>query len=191
MFEIIGTLFTSIVSGGATGLFGVAIQRYFDLKNKSIELEFEVKKFGHEIDMKNIDLQIMQKESEAKVQVAEVNAQAAESVADAQAFAASFKEPQSFGQDHSVTKNQGWAIITLELIRGLVRPGLTIYLIVLTTLVYFHAETFLRSEGVVMDVSHAMKLTELVVGTILYLTTTCVLWWFGTRNKQKPPKIRS
>ena len=183
MFEILGTLFTSIVSGGATGLFGVAVQRYFDLKNKSIELEFEVKKFGHEIDMRKIDAEIMQKESEAKIQVAELNAQAAESVADAQAFAASFQEPKSFAQDHAVTKNQGWAIITLELIRGLVRPGLTVYLCVITTLIYFQAYNLLKSEGVQMDISSALKLTELVVGTILYLTTTCVLWWFGTRNK--------
>ena len=81
-------------------------------------------------------------------------------------------------------------MIVMDVIRGVIRPGLTVYLCVLTTIVYFQAVRLLLSVGIQMDVSRAMKLTELVVGTILYLTTTCVLWWFGTRNRQKPPKVK-
>lgn len=190
MFEILGTLFTSIVSGGATGLFGIAIQRYFDLKNKRIDLELENQRFGHELGLRRIDLEIMQKESEAKVQVAEITARSVESSADAAAFAASFNlEPKQY-HEMTVTKNQNWFLVVLDFIRGLVRPGLTLYLCAITTLVYLHARSLLTLEGVQMDLTSAMKLTELVVGTILYLATTCVLWWFGTRNKQKPPKIK-
>ncbi len=40
-----------------------------------------------------------------------------------------------------------------------------------------------------LSAEQAIQLIQMVVGTILYLTTTCVLWWFGTRNKGAPPKV--
>jgi hypothetical protein len=190
MFSLIGTLFTSIISGGATGIFGVAVQRYFDLKNKDRDIQLESMRQGHEINMRKVDLEIMQKESEAKVSVAKIDAASAEAVADSQSFAASFADPKPYSDDVVATRGQGWVLILLDVVRGLVRPTLTVYLCILTSLVYFQAYNLLKAEGVAMDVSQAMRLIEMVVGTILYLTTTCVLWWFGTRNKQKPPKIR-
>lgn len=191
MFSILGTIFTSIISGGATGIFGVAIQRFFDLKKIDRDIQIESLRMNHEINLRKVDMEIMEKESAARVRVAEVEAEGREAVADAQTFAASFVEPRAYSADVGVTKNQGWTLIALDFIRGLVRPGLTVYLCIITTLVYFQAYHLLEREGVLMDVSRAMALIELVVGTILYLTTTCVLWWFGTRNKQKPPNIRA
>jgi hypothetical protein len=34
-----------------------------------------------------------------------------------------------------------------------------------------------------------VQLHQQIVFTLLYLFTTCVLWWFGTRNKQKQPQL--
>ena len=45
-----------------------------------------------------------------------------------------------------------------------------------------------RTSRVTFD-DQTEEMWGLIVGTILYLTTTCVLWWFGTRNKQEQPKI--
>lgn len=188
-FSFLTTVFTSIISGGATGILGVAVQRIFDLKNRKLDLEFEASRMEHEIHLREIDMEMMVKEAEAKVRVAEVEGNTKIEVADSEAFAQSFNEPKRY-MTGDVTKNQGWALIFLDFVRGLVRPGLTVYLCVITTAVYFQAYSLLEREGVSLDVGNAMKLIELVVGTILYLTTTCVLWWFGTRNKQKPPKVR-
>lgn len=190
LLSILGTLFTSIISGGATGILGVAIQRFFDLKNKTLDIRQESIRLDHELKLKRVDLEIMDKEVAGRVRIAETEAEASKDVAESSAFAASFNEPIRYSSESTITKNQGWVFIILDFIRGVVRPGLTVYLCVLSTLVYFQAASLLHEEGVRMDIIQAMDLIKMVVGTILYLTTTCVLWWFGTRNRQKAPKIR-
>jgi hypothetical protein len=78
--------------------------------------------------------------------------------------------------------------VLVDALRGIVRPGLTVYLCAITTLIYSDAQLLLnKAQG--MTATEALDLTKMVVGTVLYLTTTCVLWWFGTRNKQSAPQI--
>lgn len=185
MIALLTTLFTSIISGGATGILGVAVQRYFDLKNKSADVAAKKLQFAHELDMRKADADIMAQEWAGRTKVAELEGEAQADVADAQAFAASFKEPTRYTDAKAITPAQTWAFVVLDFMRGAVRPFLTIYLCGITTLIYFQAHALLK-EGPAPG--EALELVRLVVGTVLYLTTTCVLWWFGTRNKQTPPK---
>lgn len=187
MIALLTSLFTSIISGGATGIIGVAVQRYFDLKNKSADVEAKRAQYAHELDMKNADAVIMAQEWASRTQIAEVEGESRTEVADAGAFAASFNDPPRFTTSATVTPTQSWAFVVLDFIRGIVRPALTTYLCVLTTLVYFHARSLIKTD---LSSGEALDLVKLIIGTILYLTTTCVLWWFGTRNKQPAPKVR-
>jgi hypothetical protein len=107
-------------------------------------------------------------------------------VASQEAFAASFKMDTRYSEGAAYTKGQAWGLVALDVVRGLVRPGLTVYLCVLTTMIYLQARELIGKEDLNPD--QALALEGQIVNTILYLTTTCVLWWFGTRNKQKPPK---
>lgn len=184
------TVFTSILSGGATGLFGIIVQRWADLRNKKLDLQANREKMDHEVRLRQVDAEIMAQEWAARTQMADIEAAGREAVADAQAFASSFNEPVRYSENVQPSKGQGWMLVVLDFIRGIVRPGLTVYLCAVTTLVYIHARDILASEGIALSSDQAMDLMKLIVGTILYLTTTCVLWWFGTRNKQAPPQIK-
>ena len=187
MFEFLGGLVTSILGGGVTGILGVAVQRIADYKNKRLDLELSKQKFDHEIAMRRADAEIMAQEWAARTKVAEVEAAGKEAVADSQAFAASFNlEPQQYASGASMSPGQAWLMVILDFVRGIVRPSLTMYLCVLTTLVYIEARRTLG--GTAVTSQEALELMKMVVGTILYLATTCVLWYFGTRNKQAPPK---
>lgn len=178
----------SIFSGGLTGLLGVAVQRFADYQNKKLDLASDAQKFAHETDLKKADAEIMAQEWAGRLKVADTEATSADNVASAQSFSASFQmEPQRYSSP-TVTSGQNWIFVILDLIRGLVRPGLTVYLCVLTTLVYMEARSLL-GDGKMLTPEQALSVTQQVIATILYLTTTCVLWWFGTRNKQAPPKI--
>lgn len=191
LLDLVSTFLVSIFSGGATGLIGVAVQRYFDTKKIKLDMEAEKQRMSHEIELRKIDSEIMEKEATVRVRVAEIGAQAEEAVADAQAFAASFSEPKPYSSDVVATKNQGWALILLDFIRGIVRPVLTVFLVALTTWIYVDAHNLMIREGFGISPDQAYKLTNTIVASILYLATTCVLWWFGTRNKQKPPKVKA
>lgn len=187
MLDLLGTVFASILSGGATGIIGVIAQRVADYKNKQLDLQAQKDKQAHEIAMRQADAAILAQEWAARTKVAEVEVAGRSDVADSESFAASFAtEPQRYSEGVKPTKGQGWVLVLLDAIRGVVRPALTVYLCVLTTLVYVQAREMV---GNGLTAAEALALVKMVVGTILYLTTTCVLWWFGTRNRQAQPKL--
>ena len=188
MLEIIGTIFGSVFSGGATGLIGVGLQRYADYKNKQLDIQLAKQKFDEDLALKQVDMQMMEKEWAGRVQVAQTEAEAAAEVAASKAFEASLtSEPKRYSEGVQVGAFWGGLLVLLDLFRGLVRPALTVYLCAISTLIYLQARELVGKENLSPD--QALQIENLIVGTILYLTTTCVLWWFGTRNKQQVPKL--
>jgi hypothetical protein len=195
MLEILGTIATAVLGGGATGLFGVLIQRWADYKNRQQDIETLQVKQAHEVAMYSAQAAVMREEWAARTHIAEVDAQGKvdtakaeaagkEAEADAKAFAASYKlEPQSYSAGHHLSPRQRWVVVILDFVRGVIRPGLTVYLCYLTTLVYEESQ---RHVGA-LTAEQSFEILKLCIGTILYLFTTCTLWWFGTRNKQAAP----
>ncbi len=176
----IGGFLGSVLSGGVTGILGVAVQRVADYKNKQLDLQAAREKAQSEIALKQADAAIMAQEWAARTKIAETEAAGQEAVADSQAFAASFNEPKQYAAG-ALNPAQTWLMVVLDFVRGIVRPGLTIYLCVLTTLVYFQAREIQVRTGISSEEAYAV--VKQVTSTILYLATTCLLWWFGVRNK--------
>lgn len=177
--DILGIV-TSLFGGGLTGLIGGVTEKIFAYKARKLALQENREKYAHEVDMKKADADIMAQEWAARTKVADIEAVAKIEKADAKAFSASFNEPVRYSQGDLTTK-QNWLMVVLDTIRGLVRPGLTLYLCAITTVLYLRARS-LVPEGVSVD--QALGMVDTITNTILYLTTTCVLWWFGTRNKK-------
>lgn len=197
MWDAILGVFTggisSILAGGATGLLGILAQRFFDFKTKQLDLQSAQIKNAHEIAVIKANGELMAQEYAGKTQVAQVEAAGRSDVAASEAFAASLKvEPTRYAdgvRPKGVWGNMGWFLMVLiDFIRGIVRPALTVYLCALTTLIYFQAQTIMTTYGMVIQADDAFKLVVRIIETILYLTTTCLLWWFGTRNSGPIPK---
>ncbi len=185
MFEILGTIVSSVLGGGATGLLGVLFQRFADYKNRQLDIQLEREKMGHEIELRKADAAIMAQEWAARTKVAEVEAAGQEAVADANAFAASYKlEPIQYSAGIKPSRMQAWLLILLDCFRGSIRPVLTVYLCLLATMVYVETQ---KISGA-MTQEQSFEALKLIIGTILYLWTTCTLWWFGTRNKSTMQK---
>ncbi len=70
----------------------------------------------------------------------------------------------------------------LDFIRGSIRPGLTIYLCVLTTLIYVQTRTLI---GTAMPPDQAAAIVKEIISTVLYLCSTTVCWWFAIRGGRK------
>ena len=187
--EKIGSGVLGVLGGGVTGLFGVVAQRYFDLKKLDKDLEAQRDRNAHEIAKMEAEGRLMEKEYAARTQIALSEAEGKAAVADASTLAASFDtEPKRYSDPTRADKTQNWLLVILDFIRGLVRPGLTMYLCAVTTLIYIDAHLSLQGKNVSPE--QAMEVMKLVIETVLYLTTTCTAWWFGTRNRQPVPKSK-
>lgn len=183
----------SIVSGGATGLLGVVFQRFFDWLNVKANLQRDKLKYDHEGNMKDKDAAIMAQEWAARTKVAQIEGDTTKDVAASKAFEASmFHEPDHYTVGEA-PKNWmgtfGWFMLACtDVLRGIVRPALTLYLCVLVTGIWVEAQSLINKED--LEPAQALAIVTLLVDTILYVWTTCTLWWFGTRNAQQPPKPR-
>lgn len=178
----------SILTGGATGIVGVIAQRAFDAWNKKQELDKLKAQWDHEAVMKDKDAAIMAQEWAARTRIAGVEADAAKDVAESNAFAESLKAQSiRYSEGHQTGPVATFFLVMLDVVSGMVRPLLTVYLCFLTTYIWYQVRSLLNNENITP--ADALELWKLVINTILYLTTTCVLWWFGTRNKQSAPKI--
>lgn len=192
MLDVFGDIVSSVFAGGATGIIGVIAQRWADYKNRQLDLQLKKMEIDGELEKRNLDAKIMAQEWAGRTKVAEVDADGRSDVAESEAFSASFKmEPARYFEG---TRPKGFIgnlialmLASLDYVRGIVRPGLTLYLCIITTMIYLDALALSSMKTITSD--QAFEMVKMINTTILYLTTTCVLWWFGTRNRQSPPKV--
>lgn len=178
-------LITSAFGGGLTGLIGGAVQKVFEFKTKKLEIEANKEKYAHEVNMKKADAEIMAQEWAARTKVADIEATSRIEVADSAAFAESLKTEDKNYLDYldKLNTTQDWFFVILEFVRGAIRPFLTVYLCGITTLIYLKATKLMNADIILPGMAYDL-LTN-IINTVLYVTTTCVLWWFGTRNSEK------
>jgi uncharacterized membrane protein len=192
MWDLITGGIAAVASGGITGLLGIGLQRAFDWLGERERAKREAQAQAHEVAMLRANSEVAAQEWAARTRMAETEAAGRQAVAEQEAFSASFRlEPVRYAEGRrpsGVIGALGWLLMVLiDFIRGIVRPGLTVYLCAITTLIYFEARDLLDRYGMVIPADMAFDLVKQIILTILYLTTTCILWWFGTRNPAKAP----
>lgn len=174
----------SVISGGATGLIGTAVQSVFQYKSKVLDVELEKQKGLNEIEQRKLDIEAQKQEWASKTQIAEITTQGETDKADAATLMASYQlEPQQYAEKSLLTHAQNWLFVLVDTLKAVIRPGLTIYLCGITTLIYIQTRGLISTNQ-----GDAFALLEKLVNTILYLTTSVILWWFGSRNKSKGVK---
>ena len=161
MFEFLGDAAAAILTGGATGLLGTAlsfVSDYFTARQKHEQ----------EMDLRRLDIELAKTEAAGLERAALVEADSAREQAEWSALEASYREAMRRWS----WPGDGWALAAVDVVRGLLRPTLTVGFLALTAALYFSAA------------AHA-PMQERIVETVLYLTATTVLWWFGGRQVDK------
>jgi hypothetical protein len=129
--------------------------------------------------------------AQADVEVADRDLQARISEADTKAMQAAFEADRATYTEKGYTLKRGWGPATagflmalVDFLRGIVRPGMTIYLCILVTYMFIWVKDLAASFGLELSPGQVLELITHIVATILYVFTVCTLFWFGTR----PPK---
>lgn len=176
MLEWLGSALGAIVSGGATGILGALVTTWGELA--------KVKEMNrHEEAMAAGDRELAKLEAEKDIQIARTEGEAAVGVADAQALATSYQHDRAAYATGSLTAGQRWLMVIVDFLRGIVRPGATMYFTGLATYLTFIAVDLMNRLAPEKAAELAVELVPQVVLVVLYLTTTIILWWFGARQK--------
>lgn len=194
MLDLITGAASAIFAGGATGLLGVAFQRFFDFLHQRQVAQLERDKMAHQVAMKKVDAEILREEWAARTKVAQEEGETKREVAEIEAFGKSLlREPERYAvgeRPKGWLGAIGWFVLALvDAVRGIIRPGLTLYLAWIATKLYEQNRATVAILDLGENVTAVLEIHKHIVFTLLYLFTTCVLWWFGTRNKQPQPRL--
>lgn len=191
----LGTVFgvgASALSGGILGLAGGFLSRLFDWLAVKEKIKQDKARYDHEYDMLKI-------ETQRDVIVAKEAANARREAAESEALGKSYEADRATYLTPDAARDlPPWArgivaaaMALVDFVRGLTRPGLTLYLCVLTTLIYLQVQTVIvKAGGEPITKGMAYVLVKQIIETILFLTTTAVCWWFATRAKSAPGQER-
>lgn len=202
MGELLGGVLSAVFSGGATGLLGVLLQRFFDFKQKSADLEVLKETNRCAEALAALENQRVERTAQAQEHQADQDrigriGQAAEERAAAEAVTAGKVQQASYEHDRvkfltgSLIKSGNKFAIAVaagvDVLRQVIRPGLTAYLVVMTHWMYQDMQALLQAQGSQLELSVVKELLVMIMQTVLYLCTTSVVWWFGTRPSQTGP----
>lgn len=179
----------SVASGGITGLLGSVFSNVFDyFKTKQ--------KNSHELKLMEAEQKYLQMEIQGEVQVARQKRKGMEAEADADMLQASYKaDKRRFLAEKWVDPDTtlGGVIAVLmafvDFIRGMIRPVLVVGLTYVTTRLLSQAYAVMPDEG--MSPTQAFEVINSITNTVLYITSTAVLWYFGTRPVRNGEKEKA
>lgn len=187
------------ILGGLTGIIGTALTSIMNFKTQKLKNE-------HEINLIRAQTAAMIEESKAQIEITKTRIEGAVELADADAYIQSIKEGNKSVFNDKWIDNlfavQGKmryisvpvAVLIaflfgfIEWVKQFMRPGLTAYLVIMTSWITLVSKDILTKAGVGtggITGDQAYLIFTQVVGIIIYLTVSCVTWWFGDRRVAK------
>ena len=165
MLESLADVAGAILSGGATGLLGTVLSGVLGLFKAKQDLK-------RELALRELDIRLAEAEGASAERVAALEAEGAREAAAWSALDASYRE----AAQRWSRPGEGGAMVFVDLVRGLIRPVLTVGLILLAAAIYF---------SLADDDPSVPALKARIIDTVLYLATAALLWWFGGRAVDK------
>ncbi len=171
MVSLILSFLSSAGFGSVIGAIGGLFNRHFDLKLKDRELEAQKVRNAHDLLMRDKDMEAMRLEWEHKEQIISIE-QAG--VAESRAYDALIA---SYGNDKAT-----YGIKSVDVVRGLTRPGLTLLLGGMALLVNAVLLRLLWDYWAVIPMDERLKITILALEWLFFQAGTVIGWWFGARS---------
>ena len=176
------------ILGGITGLVGSAVTAFFEYKQKKIDLQ-------REIETKKLDIQLAEKEHEFALAKTSIEAESEMEQAAEQTLQASYAHdrPAYFTPFAGVIEKYPFLGIPfailfalIDALRGLIRPSMTLYMVILVTVMYLQGVRLLEAQGYEALAADAASLfVARIIDLVVYLTATIMAWWFGDRAIHK------
>lgn len=185
-------ILASLAGGGLTGLVGSGITSFMSYKTQKLKGEQDLAVLNAEsqnmIAEVNANIQIQKSETEGNI--AEIETKAFGKALELESkdlFKESYMSllpKNKFGSVVISIISIGMAFI--DMLRKSVRPTITYYLMGCSTWITYMAYTIIQAVGMeAITAIYAQELFNSVTMTVIYMTTSCVSFWFGDRRLGK------
>jgi hypothetical protein len=184
------TLITTLL-GTLTGLLGNFLTTWSSLK-------LEKMKNDHELAKMKEERETIRAEAEANIKITEAVTEGQIQLAETDAFKESLKgaDKQLFDISYMPylmkSKWTSWMgallmfmFATIDVIVHSVRPFVTYYMIGASTWLTILCYKLVNMTGALFTAAQAFDLFNMVINTMLYLTSSAVGWWFADRQTAK------
>lgn len=163
MFEVFIPLLST-----AFGAIGALFKAKEERAMKKLELEYQLK-------FREKDLEELKIEGEIRQKIVETETQAAMELSADRAMEASFTAlaPVFKGAKE-------WWLKAVDAFTQLMRPAITIYLLVMTTYISSQVHTLVKGLTSI-PTDDLVSLYKNIIMALISLTMTAVGWWFGSR----------
>lgn len=192
LLEAVGSIVTGVMSGGATGLIGLVIQGWTEARKRAADIELMKVQHQQTLELRKLDIEQQIKMAEMQTasqeRVAEIDAMARASESADAALRASYDHDKATYLDKRAQMKSRTARIMMAFVdftRGIIRPGITAYSMVILSALALWVQNLFMQKQVVLTNDQTFKLVMEIIGTITYITTSSVVWWFGARANQK------
>lgn len=179
------------IVGAVTGIVGTVATAITNYKTQKLKNE-------HDVAMAKIEHEAMIAEAEIGMKVTEQKLQGELAMADAEIYKSNVKLGNGRAVSNSVierllegkwTKWVGTLLIFLlglaDVMRTMMRPLLTVYLVAVTSWVTYEAGSILAAKQALISATLAATLFTNVTNIVIFLTVSAVTWWFGNRSLEK------
>lgn len=197
MFGAILSAITSGALGTIFGGIGNLINQWF--QQKQIKMKYQ-----HEKDMAEVQIKMLNAQTDASIKIAEAKVKGALELEEAKGYSYSQQvgNQKNFSDQwmNILLQQDGWLrylsvpgafvlmclFAVVDFLKALMRPGLTLYFTVLSSLLTWKSYQIIQSGGFsAITEEQAVLYFTIAVDTCIMLTTTCVTWWFGDRRMAK------
>ena len=167
--EALLSILTSTGAGGIIGVVGSWLTKREERKNIQLQFERDVKMAEIRKDEAKIEADHELALADKQIERAQVEGSVAVDQAEVEAFTQGLKE-----------QSKTYGIKAVDGIRGLMRPLITVYLLVIATLLTLKINQLVGGLDS-LEMSELKGIYDNVINQMLFLTATAVTWWFGSR----------
>ena len=176
MLTILTGLLSSSGFGSLIGWLGGAANRWIDLRNRDKDIEVLKLNQAHELAKLDKDREFMLAEYEQRTQIATIEGESKVEAAGYVALTASYDADKAT-----------YGIKSVDAIRGIVRPVLTLLFFTLSCIVFGVVAQYVWVRGVPLTNDQLYELFRYCIYWVLFQASVCVGWWFAMRPGNKPP----
>jgi hypothetical protein len=192
ILEVISALAGGGVLGGLTGLVGSIVTKWDESRKRDADYRIELLRAEQTRELVKLDqahaLALAGLNAASQERLADINAQArADESASADYRAAIDADKATYSTPGAQESSRlvRWMMGVVDFLRGIIRPGITIYSMVLLTILMLWVQSMYQSKALSLTTEQTQKLALDIIGTVTYLASTTVTFWFGVRPSGK------